>query len=48
MASNEIKNIMNCIADPEKSILSDIFKENKEANVQNLVMLNVLKFLVVS
>jgi hypothetical protein len=42
----DIKNLMNCIYDPSNCILSDLYQQSKELNMQNLVMTNALKFLI--
>jgi hypothetical protein len=47
-ASMDMKNLMNTIHDPSKSILQDLLQINKEMNMQNVVLMNVLKFLVVT
>jgi hypothetical protein len=45
-ASHEVKNLMNAIWEPDRSTFAHLFKEDKEFNVQNLCLMNVLKFLV--
>jgi hypothetical protein len=45
-ASHEVKNLMNAIYEPDRSTFAHLFNEDKEFNVQNLCLMNVLKFLV--
>jgi len=45
-ASHEVKNLMNAICEPDRSTFTHLLKEDKEFNVQNLCLMNVLKFLV--
>ena len=37
---------MNAICEPDRSTFTHLWKEDKEVTVQNLCLMNVLKFLV--
>jgi hypothetical protein len=37
---------MNAIYEPDRSTLADLYKQDRELTVQNLCLMNALKFLV--
>ena len=45
-ANTDIKNLMNAICEPDRSTFTHLWKEDNEVTVQNLCLMNVLKFLV--